>query len=111
MSLTLDSLRNNTRTIKLMFNGQPLTMEVMPDRLTSDSVDRYKDALEDRDYDEAAAVFADVVQSWDILESDGGDVLPINGDTFRSLPLRVLNGVWDELVNAIAPKSRKKSGR
>lgn len=108
--MQLKNLRENTKPIRLIIGGEVLNVTVVPHRLTSDLADQYKDASDERDYDGMAAAFGQFVKDWDIVEEEGGDVLPIDGNTFRELPLTVLNRIWDEVVNAIAPKSRKKSG-
>lgn|SRR5690606_16892008 len=108
--MKLSNLRENTKPVRLIIAGEVLNITVVPHRLTSELIDQYKDASDERDYDGMAAAFSEFVQDWDIVEDEGGDILPINGDTFRQLPLAVLNRIWDEVVNAVAPKSRKKSG-
>lgn len=110
--ITLNQLRDRSRTVRIHIGPDSVNCEVYPGRLTNEVMDRYREAQEDpRDYDEMAAAFGEVVVGWDIVASEEEDTpLPIDGETFRVLPLHVLNHIWAELVEAVTPKSRKKSG-
>src|SRR5690554_5203958 len=109
--ITLSSLRDASRTIRIYIGSEVLRCEVYPDRLTNEVMDRYRDAQDDpKDYDAMAAAFAEVVESWDLL-GDDGEPMPINGDTFRAISIRILNHIWAELVEAVTPKSRKRNER
>jgi len=109
--ISLSKLRESSRTVKIRFGDDVLRCDVYPDKLTNDVMDRYRDAQEDpKDYDEMAAAFGEVVSGWDLL-GDDGNPLPIDGETFRVISIRVLNHIWAEIVEAVTPKSKKGSGR
>lgn len=110
--ISLSALRDNQVQVRIRFGNESLKISIYPDRLTNDVMDRYREASEDepKDYDEMAAAFAEFVESWDLL-GDDGKPLPINGETFRVVSIRILNHIWAELVEAVTPKSRKKNER
>lgn len=109
MAFTVDKLQRGHKDIRIIIGGQPLNLTIDPSYLTQAVMDEYRDASQDSDYETMAYVFGNIVREWDLLESEDGDPLPINGDTLQSLPLMVLNRIWDEIANAVAPKSRKKN--
>ena len=111
MPISLSSLRDERKQVRVRFGGESLMIWIYPDRLTNDVMDRYREAQEEpRDYDEMAAAFGEVVDEWDLL-GENGEPMPIDGATFRDISLRILNHIWAELVEAVTPKSRKKNER
>lgn len=110
MPIDIKTLRNNAKNIRIQFAGEgDLNVTVYPHRVNQDMLDRYKDAVEDKDYDLAAEIFREVVPEWD-MESDG-EPLPIDGETFRFVGTVVMNEIWDRIHDAITPKSQKRNGR
>ena len=110
MAFTLDDLKGDVKPVTIYIKNQPIKMDLDTGALTNDLFDQYKDAHEDGDYDEMAAVFSQIVKKWDILEKKDGPMLPINGDALRAMPLEVLNKIWEKITDSIAPKSRKRKG-
>lgn len=114
MPISLNALRDDRRQVRIRSGNDSLIIWIFPDRLTNDVMDQYREAQEEepKDYDAMAAAFAEFVDTWDLVANeDDEEPMPINGETFRVLPLRLLNGIWGELVEAVTPKSAKKSGR
>lgn len=109
MAFTVENLRNNHKQVKIYISGNPLNVKIDLDYLTQAVMDEYREASEDRDYDRMADVFGKIVVEWDLLEHEDGPPLEITADVMQSLPLRVLNAIWDEIATSISPKSRKKS--
>ena len=112
MPLSLSALRDNKKSVRIRSGSESLIVWIYPDRLTHDVMDRYREAAEEepRDYDAMAAAFGEFVDGWDLL-GDDEQPLAITGETFRVLPVRVINHIWAELTEAVTPKSAKKSGR
>lgn len=107
MPVSLSDLRNNSRNVRIYFGGSDLNVEVFPHRLTNEVLDRFRDAAEDRDYDEMAAAFGEVVTAWDLL-GDDEQPMPIDGKTFRTVSTSVINHIWTEIAEAVTPKSRRQ---
>lgn len=110
MPVSLSDLRNDSRKIRIFFSGDDLNIEVFPHRLTNDVLDQFRDASEDRDYDAMARAFGQVVVSWDLL-GDDGEPMPIDGDTFRVISTSIINHIWNEIADAVTPKSRRQNKR
>lgn len=110
MPININNLRNNSKNLRIQFAGEgDLNVTVYPHRVNQNMIDRYQDAMADKDYDLAAQVFGEVVTDWD-LESDG-EPLPINGETFQLVGTAIMSEIWDRLHDAITPKSQKRNGR
>lgn len=114
MPISLNALRDDRKQVRIRSGNDSLLIWIYPDRLTNDVMDQYREAQEEepKDYDAMAAAFATFVESWDLVAAEGDEEpMPIDGETFRVLPLRLLNGIWGELVEAVTPKSAKKNAR
>lgn len=112
--ISLSALRNERQQVRIRSKGNSLIVWIYPDRLSHDVMDRYSEAAQDepRNYDEMAAALCEFVDEWDLVANEGDEEpLPINGETLRTMPVRVMNLIWDELTTAISPKSRKKNER
>lgn len=113
MPISLSALRDNRKMVRIRSGSESLIVWIYPDRLTHDVMDRYREAAEEdeRDYDAMAEALAEFVESWDLVANEGDEEpLPLNGDTLRTMPVRVINLIWEGLTDELAPKSRKKSG-
>lgn len=112
MPAFLSDLRDNTKTVRIhLAKDNDLNITFYPDRLTQDVIDRFGDASRDKDYDAAAAAFAEVIAEWDMLDRPDGEPLPFDGETFRLVSTRVFNAIWDQINEAVTPKSRTRNGR
>lgn len=112
--ISLTKLRDDVKHVRIQFGTDVLRLEVYPDRMTNEVLERYVEAQENpKDYDAMAAAFNEFVVSWDLVENDGDEEpLPIDGETFEhKISIRVLNHIFAEVTEAVTPKSRKKSGR
>lgn len=108
MAFILDDLRNGVKNVTIYVQNQPIHLKINPAAVTQIKLDEYRDAQEDDDYDTAAAIFGEIVVEWDILQFEGGEPIPFNGDMFRVVPSMVTALIWDEIAKLVTPKSRKK---
>jgi hypothetical protein len=111
MPATLSDLQNNSKRAHITFSKDAQIYVVFyPHRINADMIDRFQAASDAKDYDEAAAIFSEVVTEWDLL-GDDGEPLPFDGQTMRTVGSGIMNEIWSHLTDAITPKSPRKSGR
>lgn len=111
MSFVLSDLLQDIKPKTIYIGNQPIKLKINPSAVTQARLDEYRDASQDQDYDTMAAIFGEIVVEWDITETEGGDPLPINADTYEKVPSLVMVRIWDEINDLILPKSRKKNER
>lgn len=111
MAFLLSDLREGVKNVRLYIGNQPINLKINPAAVTQTKLDEYREASNDENYDEMAAIFRDIVIEWDIVEFEGGEPVPMDADMYGTVPSMVTALIWDEIAKLVTPKSKKKNER
>lgn len=109
MAFVLSDLREGIKSITIYIGNQPVKLKINPSAVLQTRMDDYSEARNEQNYDAMAAIFHEIVIEWDIVEENGGEPVPMNGEMYSTVPTMVTSLIWDEIGKMITPKSRKKN--
>lgn len=111
MAFVLSDLQEGIKSVRIYIGNQPINLKIKPSAVTQAKADAYREAQQDGDYDQMAAIFREFVVEWDIVLTEGSDPVPMDADMYETVPTMVTEMIWDEIGKLVRPKSRKKNER
>jgi len=102
-------LRAEQRTFRLDVGlTEPVKVTYYPTKLTLETITDLQAALTAREMDKVAAILAEIISHWDIVDDDAGEMVPITTESLRRLPMQFIGSLVRGIGADVNPQGRSE---